>query len=162
MAWGKDDYAERVAPSMRCAARCGNMYTASLYGGLASVLSTVEPQRIQGKRISMYAFGSGCASSFFTLRVKGDTSKIREKLDLISRLESMKVVPCQEFVDALTVCAVFSGCIYLTDNQPIPKLREENHNAAPYKPTGSIDNIWPGTYYLESIDEKYRRKYAIA
>ncbi|KAH9072905.1 hydroxymethylglutaryl-CoA synthase [Lactarius deliciosus] len=113
MALGKDDYAKRVAPSMRCAARCGNMYTASLYGGLSSVLSV------------------------------GDTSEIREKLDLINRLDSMKVVPCQEFVDALT-------------------LREENHNAAPYKPVGSTDNIWRGTYYLESIDEKYRRKYAIA
>jgi len=141
--FAKEDYAERVVPSMRCAARCGNMYTASLYGGLASLLSTVEPQQIKGKRISMFGFGSGCASSFFTLRVKGDTSEIRGKLDLINRLESMKVVPCQEFVDALT-------------------LREENHNAAPYQPTGSIDNIWPGTYYLESIDDKYRRKYAIA
>ena len=104
MAFGKDDYAKRVIPSMRCAARCGNMYTASLYGGLSSVLSVVEPQQLLGKRISMYAFGSGCASSFFTLRVKGDTSEIREKLDLINRLENMKVVPCQEFVDALTVC----------------------------------------------------------
>jgi hydroxymethylglutaryl-CoA synthase len=104
MALGKEDYAERVIPSMRCAARCGNMYTASLYGGLASVLSTVEPQRLRGKRISMFAFGSGCASSFFSLRVKGDTSEIREKLDLINRLESMKVVPCEEFVDSLAVC----------------------------------------------------------
>ena len=93
---------------MRCAARCGNMYTASLYGGLSSLLSTIEPQQLKGKRISMFAFGSGCASSFFTLRVKGDTSEIREKLDLINRLESMKVVPCQEFVDALTVC----NCVY--------------------------------------------------
>ena len=106
MALGKEDYAERVTPSMRCAARCGNMYTASLYGGLASLLSTVEPQQIKGKRISMFGFGSGCASSFFTLRVKGDTSEIREKLDLINRLESMKVVPCQEFVDALAVCCL--------------------------------------------------------
>jgi len=104
MALGKDDYAQRVTPSMRCAARCGNMYTASLYGGLASVLSTVEPQKLKGNRLSMYAFGSGCASSFFTLRVKGDTTEIREKLDLINRLQSMKVVSCQEFVDALAVC----------------------------------------------------------
>ena len=44
----------------------------------------------------------------FTLRVKGDTSEIREKLDLIKRLESMKVVPCQEFVDGLAVCS----CVY--------------------------------------------------
>jgi len=104
MALGKEDYAQRVAPSMRVAARCGNMYTGSLYGGLSSLVSTVEPQNLRGKRISMYAYGSGCASSFFTLRVKGDTSVIREKLDLINRLESIKVVPCQQFVDALAVC----------------------------------------------------------
>jgi hydroxymethylglutaryl-CoA synthase len=109
MALGKDDYAKRVTPSMRCAARCGNMYTASLYGGLASVLSTVEPQQLMDKRISMYAFGSGCASSFFTLRVKGDVSEIREKLDLINRLQSMKVVPCQEFVDSLAVRIYIKG-----------------------------------------------------
>jgi len=104
MTLGKEDYAQRVGPSMRVAARCGNMYTASLYGGLSSLVSTVEPQNLRGKRISMYAYGSGCASSLFTLRVKGDTSVIREKLDLINRLESMEVVPCQEFVDALAVC----------------------------------------------------------
>ena len=121
MGLGKADYAERVTPSMRCSSRCGNMYTASLYGGLSSLLSTVEPQQLKGKRISMFAFGSGCASSFFTLRVKGDTSELREKLDLLNRLESMKVVPCQEFVDALTVCARVYGWhrrTHLTDNHP--------------------------------------------
>ncbi|KAI0319832.1 hydroxymethylglutaryl-CoA synthase [Amylostereum chailletii] len=143
MALSKSDYAQRVAPSMRCAARCGNMYTASLYGGLASLLSVIEPTEIKDKRISMYAFGSGCASSFFTLRVKGDTSTIRQKLDLLNRLASMTVVPCQEFVTAL-------------------ELREKNHNSAPYTPTGSVENIWPGTYYLEGIDDKFRRKYAVA
>ncbi|KAI0066956.1 hydroxymethylglutaryl-CoA synthase [Artomyces pyxidatus] len=143
MALSKADYAARVSPSMRCAARCGNMYTASLYGGLASLIASVAPADFVGKRISMYAFGSGCASSFFTLKVKGDTSAIQEKLDLVRRLESMKVVPCAEFVAAL-------------------QLREDNHNTAPYAPTGSVDNIWPGTYYLESIDDKFRRKYAIA
>lgn len=130
-----------VEPSMKCARRCGNMYTASLYGGLASLLSSVEPADLKGKRISMFAFGSGLASSFFTIKVKGDITEIKDKLDLVKRLDSMKVVPCQEYVDSL-------------------ELREKNHNAGSYIPEGSLDNIWPGGYYLESIDEKYRRKYA--
>lgn len=88
----------------------------------------------------MYAYGSGCASSFFTIRVKGSTEKIRKAMNLFERLAAMEVVPPQQFVDALEV-------------------REKNHNAAPYKPQGSLDNLLPGTYYLESIDEKYRRKY---
>ncbi|KIM34331.1 hypothetical protein M408DRAFT_325760 [Serendipita vermifera MAFF 305830] len=138
----KSHYAKHVGPSMECAQRCGNMYTASLYGGLASLLSTVEPKTLQGKRIAMFAFGSGCASSYWAVKVKGDTEEIRTKMDLLARLDAMKVVPCEEFVDAL-------------------KIREKNHNSAPYTPSGSIENLWPGTYYLESIDDKYRRKYAM-
>jgi hydroxymethylglutaryl-CoA synthase len=38
-------------------------------------------------------------------------------------------------------------------------LREENHNAVKYDPQGSIENIWPGAYYLEGVDELYRRTY---
>jgi len=137
---GKAEYAKRVEPSMRCSKRCGNMYTASLYGGLASVLSSVDPAILKGKKISMFAYGSGFASSFYTMTVKGDTTEIREKMDLVNRLASMKVVPCQEYVEAML-------------------LREKNHNAGQYTPTGSLDNIWPGAYYLEEIDAKYRRKY---
>ncbi|KIM68291.1 hypothetical protein SCLCIDRAFT_1209715 [Scleroderma citrinum Foug A] len=143
IAASKGLYAKMVEPSMHCSKRLGNMYTASLYGCLASLLSAVEPSELQGKRLSMFGFGSGCAASFFTIRVKGDTSEIREKLNLLERLQSMKVVPCQEYVDALT-------------------LREKNHNSANYTPEGSIENIWPGAYYLESIDGKFRRKYARA
>jgi len=99
----KSHYAKHVQPSMECAQRCGNMYTASLYGGLASLLSTVTPEVLKGKRIAMFAFGSGCASSYWGITVKGDTSEIRSKLDLMARLEAMKVVPCEEFVEALKV-----------------------------------------------------------
>jgi len=102
----KGHYKKHVEPSMECAQRCGNMYTASLYGGLASLLSTVEPADIKGKRIAMFAFGSGCAASYWAITVKGDTSEIRTKLDLLNRLASMKVVPCEEFVEALKVRAV--------------------------------------------------------
>lgn len=136
-------FSQKVEPSMHCSKRLGNMYTASLYGCLASLLSAVEPCELLNKRISMFAFGSGCAASFFTLRIKGDTSEIRTNLNLLERLHNTKVVPCQEYVDALS-------------------LREKNHNAADYTPQGSIENIWPGAYYLESIDHKFRRKYARA
>lgn len=98
------DYKTRVAPSMSLAKRCGNMYTASLYGGLVSLVSNVDPAELKNKRISMFAYGSGCASSFFGIRVRGDTSEMREKIDLQRRLQSMKVVPCEEYVAALKVC----------------------------------------------------------
>jgi hydroxymethylglutaryl-CoA synthase len=109
----KSVFGKQVAPAMACSRRLGNMYTASLYGCLASLLSSVDPAAIQGKRVSLFAFGSGCAASFFTLRVKGDTTEIKEKMDLLNRLASMKVVPCQEYVDALGVSLVFLHCFGL-------------------------------------------------
>jgi len=140
IAAAKGDFTKQVDPGMACSRRLGNMYTASLYSCLASLLATVDPSVLKGKRFSLFAFGSGCAASFFTARVKGDTTEIRDRLDLINRLAQMEVVPPQEFVDAL-------------------QLREKNHNSVNYVPEGSIDNIWPGAYYLESVDSKYRRKY---
>jgi hydroxymethylglutaryl-CoA synthase len=136
----KAAFDKKVDPSMACSRRLGNMYTASLYGCLASLLSKVEPAELLGKRVSLFAFGSGCAASFVTLRVKGDTTEIKQKMDLLNRLAAMKVVHPQQFVDAL-------------------ELREKNHNAVNFTPEGSVDNIWPGAYYLDHIDSKYRRKY---
>ena len=40
------------------------------------------------------------------------------------------------------------------------KLREDTHHMAPYTPLGSLDQLWPGTYYLTAVDDKHRRLYA--
>jgi hydroxymethylglutaryl-CoA synthase len=136
----KSAFKTKVGPGMAASKRCGNMYTASLYSCLASLISTVEPSEIKDKRATLFAFGSGCAASFFSVKFKGDTTEIKEKMDLISRLAAMDVVPPQEFVDAL-------------------KLREKNHNAVTYTPEGSVEAIWPGAFYLEDVDSKGRRKY---
>lgn len=134
-------YKSAITPGSDCVQRCGNMYTASLYGALASVLCSAPEGIETGKRIGMYAFGSGCAASFYSLRVNGSTKEIAEKIQLKERLAAMDVRPCEEYVTAL-------------------KLREENHNAVEYTPQGSLDNIWPGAYYLEQVDNLYRRTYA--
>jgi hypothetical protein len=44
----------------------GNLYTASLYSGLASLLS-LQGQQLVGKRVLCFSFGSGVVASMFTL-----------------------------------------------------------------------------------------------
>lgn len=51
----------------------------------------------------MFSYGSGLAASFFSIRVKGDTSEMSEKLNLVERLGRMEVRPCSEYVKALEV-----------------------------------------------------------
>ncbi|KAI9637747.1 putative 3-hydroxy-3-methylglutaryl-CoA (HMG-CoA) synthase [Dioszegia hungarica] len=142
LAVAADHYKASCLPGSDCVLRCGNMYTASLYGALASVVAS-KPEGLEvGKKIGMYAFGSGCAASFFAIRINGSTAKIAETMRLKERLAEMEVRPCQEYVDAM-------------------KLREANHNAVEYSPKGLIDNIQPGGYYLNGIDKMYRRTYSI-
>lgn len=83
--------------------RLGNMYTASLYGALASVIESVEPETLKGKRIGMFSYGSGLAASFFAIKVRGDTAEIREKVALAKRLAEMEVRHPKEYVEALHV-----------------------------------------------------------
>ena len=39
------------------------------------------------------------------------------------------------------------------------KIRESTHNACDYSPVGSLDHISSGVYYIEKIDDKWRRFY---
>lgn len=82
----KKRFNERVQPSIEVPTMCGNMYTASVYGGLVSVLSNVDSATLQGKRIGVFSYGSGLASSLFSLKVVGPTDFMQKSLNLKERL----------------------------------------------------------------------------
>lgn len=71
---------------------CGNMYTASVYGSLCALLSNVSADDLQGRRIALFSYGSGLASSLFSIKVNGDISKMVTNLDLHKRLEARRTV----------------------------------------------------------------------
>ncbi|KAK9376848.1 hydroxymethylglutaryl-coenzyme A synthase C terminal-domain-containing protein [Lipomyces chichibuensis] len=142
LALAKKKTQERLAPSMTGPTMCGNMYTASVYSGLVSLLSNVEPEKLLNTRVAAFSYGSGLASSFFSFVVKGDTSEIREKLNFLERLEKRKALSPADYEHFI-------------------ELREKAHLAKDYTPEGSIENLVPGTYYLTKIDNMYRREYAI-
>ena len=103
IAHASSHYNSAIVPSTDCVRRCGNMYTASLYGALASVVASAPEGLKLGQRIGMFAFGSGCASSFYVIRVNGNTKEIAQKMELKERLAAMEVRPCSEYVSALKV-----------------------------------------------------------
>jgi hydroxymethylglutaryl-CoA synthase len=98
----KKRFAERVRPSLDVATLCGNMYTATVYGGLASLLSNVSFDPSQPKRIGLFSYGSGLASSLFSAKIVGDVSYMVEKLDLHNRLNSRNTLSPQAYVDVST------------------------------------------------------------
>lgn len=62
---GAASFREQVEPSLGLCARIGNIYTGSLYLGLAGLLDT-QANALAGERIGLFSYGSGCTSEFFS------------------------------------------------------------------------------------------------
>lgn len=88
----KKRFQERVNPAIQVATMCGNMYCASVWGGLASLVGHVDSKTLEGKRIGLFSYGSGLAASFMSFRVNGSVEQIAKVLDLPARLEARRVV----------------------------------------------------------------------
>ncbi|KAI9785626.1 MAG: 3-hydroxy-3-methylglutaryl coenzyme A synthase [Candelina submexicana] len=142
MAISKKRFQDRVQPGIEVPTMCGNMYCASVYGSLVSLLSNVTSDKLQGRRIGIFSYGSGLASSLFSLKVVGDVSEMSKKLDLHPRLDARTTVK-PEVYDEMCV------------------LREKAHLQKSYTPQGNLDTIAKGTYYLTGIDEMFKREYEI-
>ena len=93
----KKRFQERVQPSIQVATNCGNMYCASVWGGLASIIAHIDSATLQGKRIGVFSYGSGLAASFLSFRVRGSTEQISKILDIPARLEARRKVPPQTY-----------------------------------------------------------------
>jgi hydroxymethylglutaryl-CoA synthase len=142
MALTKKRFAERVQPAIQVATMCGNMYCGSVYGGLVGLISNISPKTLQGKTLGVFSYGSGLASSMFSLKVVGDTTEMVEKLNLQERLDARRVVAAEVYDEM---------CL----------LREKAHLKKDFKPAGKTDDLVPGTYYLTEVDDMFRRKYEV-
>jgi len=139
----KVTFESKTEPSLLIAKNVGNMYTPSLYGGLVSfIVSHESVESLVGKRVALFSYGSGSASSFFSIRVKEHVSMLHQQLkaDVPSRLKARTKISPDEYDKTM-------------------KLVEDTHKLAPYQPIGSVKNLFPATWYLDTVDEKYRRKY---
>jgi len=136
-------FEDKAEPSLLLASRIGNSYTASVYSGLASYLLSVSPERLPGKRIGVFSYGSGLASSMYSIKVVDNgslPSLIGNLKKGVDRLEGRTRLAPEQFVDVLDV-------------------RQKSLHRAPYVPTGDRGQLFPGTWFLSSIDEMHRRYY---
>ncbi|PNS13812.1 Hydroxymethylglutaryl-CoA synthase [Sphaceloma murrayae] len=138
----KKRFAARVQPSIQVPTMCGNMYSASVYGSLCSLISNVSNADLQGRRVGIFSYGSGLASSLFSLKIKGSVEEMQQKLDLQNRIDARRVVAPEVYDE---MC----------------NLREHAHLKKSYTPAGSAETIAPGAYYLTGIDDMFRRTYAV-
>lgn len=131
-----------VQPSTLVGTMCGNIYTASVYGSLISLICNVDPEDLIEKRVGIFSYGSGLASTMFSLRIKSSPKAMVEKIRLHERLKGRMTVPPQDFVEAC-------------------RLRERAHLQNNFVPSGGIEHMAPQTWYLDNIDSMFRRSYKV-
>ena len=148
MTYSQALFDEKTKPSLHIAKNVGNMYTPSLYGGLASYLISKSPEQLIGKKFGLFSYGSGLASTMYSINICNDMS-VGSKLAIL--LKSLN-----ETVSLLNE----RQCVEPSKFSDIMDNRTMNYHTAPYQPSGSIDVLFPGTYYLIDIDELRRRFYA--
>lgn len=157
MGLSKKKFQARVQPGIQVPTMCGNMYCASVYGALCSLLSNISNDQLRGKKLGFFSYGSGLASSFFSAKVVGDVSELINKLNLNERLEGRRTV-APEIYDEVGI--PIRKWKQLTRVQ-MCLLREKAHLQKSFEPKGNAETIVTGTYYLTEIDDMFRRKYEI-
>merc|ERR1711981_159826 len=137
----------KTKPGLKIATNVGNMYTPSLYGGLVSYMISKPIESLAGERIALFSYGSGMASSFFSLRISSQHEessglyKFSKVLgDVQDRLDTRQKVAPEDFVKTLS-------------------LRETAIDSAPFHPAGLVEGMFPGTWYLTGTDDMHRRTY---
>ncbi|CAD8162824.1 unnamed protein product [Paramecium octaurelia] len=136
----QNDWLNKALPSCLLSRELGNIYTGALYAGLVSLIQTQDD--LINKRIMMFSYGSGCAASLFFLRCNKSTGVLKQKLKLQERLQQRIRIPCIEY-------------------DHIMQQREINYNKNNQQYQPKQVDLYPGTFYLKSIDDKYRREYLV-
>ncbi|KAB0803553.1 hypothetical protein PPYR_00523 [Photinus pyralis] len=143
--FSKETYEQKTLPSLLLTSRIGNMNTASLYGSLVSLLISHSIEKLAGKKVGLFSYGSGLTGTMFSITIAKDcnnNSKLSTMLsklaDVKERLEKRKKVPPKDFT-------------------AIMGLREKALNDK--VPIFDIDHLFSGSYYLAKIDELHRREY---
>lgn len=143
-------YSEMVEPGCRTSKSVGNCYAASVHINIACLIDAIGAA-LHDKRFMVFSFGSGSMASMFSFKCSKATNgsltkrftieRMAKTLNLKSRLENRLKRTPEDFN------------LYMD-------LRSQFHGKTNVKPRQSIDSLFPGTYYLVSIDDKYRRSYA--
>lgn len=138
----KNIFEKMTKPSLLLASRVGNMYTPSVYSGLASYLVSLPLENLAGKKIGVFSYGSGLASSMYSIKIidNGLSTLISNLKKSIDNLEKRIRVTPEQFTEVL-------------------EIRQKSLHQAPYIPISSKDHLFPGTWYLSNIDELHRRYY---
>ena len=164
LALSRDAYTTKVAPSTLLPQQLGNMYTASLYAGLLSLLTSDAP--LVGKRLLCFSYGSGLASSMFSMHAPERVAASPLTAELSGRkggeggeVETAAVLVALK--ERVGLQARLQARVQRTpaEFEAMMEKREKLHALSQFTPSDPIDDLAEGTWYLVEKDAASRRQY---
>ncbi len=140
-------FVAKVQPSCTMSQRVGNTYTASVFFGLLSLIDE-KASSLEGSNALVFSYGSGALATMYVAKFRQPNScgsrfsvdRIAKTVNLKSRLDArVKAHPLD--LDAALAA------------------RELAHDVAPFKPKYGLENLEPGTFYLQCVGEDWTRSY---
>lgn len=127
-------------PGLYCSKHIGNTYTCSLWFCLVSLISSIN--NIIDKDILAFSYGSGITSTIFNIKIRDSVEKIKKKINLHHRLNYRKEISPELFNTYII-------------------LRENIFNKNNVKLTSNLLPITNNVYYLDSINDDFKRVYKL-
>lgn len=147
----------RVPLSRVVSRQVGNCYTAAVYMNLLSLVSNVGGS-LEGKRVLMFSYGSGAVATAFVIHARAPTG--HNSLTLIGKhAEPFTLARLQSTVDVARRLASRTARDVGAFNAAMD-LRATRYGKCEYEPSGSVEELLPGAYYLLKVDALHRRSYA--
>lgn len=146
MDYSKTTFNTKTKPSLLMANQNGNMYTPSVYSGLVSLLISVDGDinKLLNKHVGVFSYGSGLASTMYSISVTSDAEQLQTLLNHLNYvkplLENRTKISPEQFTALM-------------------ETRAHNSHRTAFEPSGEIDGLFPGTYYLKYVDDMHRRQY---
>ena len=131
-------YKCHVQPGTLISAENATTYTCPLYACLLSLVLALDSQELSNKRILAFSYGSGCAASMFGIKVSYAPLHPKGLLDRLKGRVPKALDKALPLIDAF----------------------ENTHGRFGFVPSHQGDRQ-AGAYYLQSVDEMGRRKYAM-
>lgn len=78
------DFQNRVTPSLAYCQQVGNVYSATVYFALCSLIDNAS--YTDDKRVGLFSYGSGCSSEFFSGLINPGSQQELRKMDIEGRL----------------------------------------------------------------------------
>ncbi|KAM0024210.1 putative hydroxymethylglutaryl-CoA synthase [Helianthus debilis subsp. tardiflorus] len=141
----KPYYDKKVQPGTLINKQVGNMYTASIYAALASLVHN-KYSSLDGNRVMMFSYGSGSSATMFSLHLSEgkspfSLSNIAKVMNIDEKLKRRTELAPEKFVELM-------------------KVMEHRYGGKDFVTSKDASHLAPGTYYLTEVDSKYRRFYA--